>query len=240
MKIGLIQSRGLGDIIIALPIARHFYESGDEVFWPINESFLPSFQEATPWVNWIGIGWSDPINFDYMYQVPMDILHKVSVNKVLSLYHYLSTHKDLPNKLLQSTLKFDQYKYAVSNVPFSKKWTLANCLKRNIDRESNLFDKLVKQEKYMVIHQQGSDFSKKFNVDDAKNKGYQIIEISEVTDNIFDWLKVLENAKALVLIDSVFSNLVEQLGIGENVPKYFGVRSDAMFTPVLLGNWQYI
>lgn len=103
-----------------------------------------------------------------------------------------------------------------------------------------MFDKLVKQEKYMVIHQHGSGVSRKFKLDDAITKGYQIIEVSEVTDNIFDWLKILENAKALVLIDSAVANLVEQLKIGSNVPKYFGVRSEAPYTPVLLGNWQYI
>lgn len=237
MKIGIIQTRGIGDIVIALPIAKHFHDNSNEVFWPIDENFLPCFQEVAPWVNWIGVPRDAA---DFFFQTPLDLLVKKNVARTIVLYSYLSSNLGLADKLLQKALKFDQYKYAVSNVPFSKKWTLENCLKRNLARENNLFDKLVKQEKYMVIHQQGSDFSKNFNVDDAKEKGYQIIEVSEVTDNIFDWLKILENAKALVLIDSVFANLVEQLGIGGNVPKYFGVRSDAIFTPVLLGKWQYI
>ena len=237
MKIGIIQTRGIGDIIIALPIAKHFFDNGNEVFWPIDENFLPSFQEVSPWVHWIGVSRDDT---NFFYQTPFDLLVKKSVERTIVLYSCLSSHLELADKLLQKALKFDQYKYAVSNVPFSKKWTLENCLQRNLARENDLFDKLVKQEKYMVIHQQGSNFSKKFNLDDAKEKGYQIIEVSEVTENIFDWLKILENAKALVLIDSVFANLVEQLNIGDDVPKYFGVRSDVPYTPVLLGNWQYI
>jgi hypothetical protein len=237
MKIGIIQTRGIGDIIIALPIAKHFFDNGNEVFWPIDENFLPSFQEVSPWVHWIGVSRDDA---NFFYQTPFDLLVKKSVERTIVLYSYLSSHLELADKLLQKALKFDQYKYAVSNVPFSKKWTLENCLQRNLARENHLFDKLVKQENYMVTHQQGSNFSKKFNLDDAEEKGYQIIEVSEVTENIFDWLKILENAKALVLIDSVFANLVEQLNIGDDVPKYFGVRSDVPYTPVLLGNWQYI
>jgi hypothetical protein len=237
MKIGIIQTRGIGDIVIALPIARYFYDNSNEVFWPIDEIFLPSFQEVAPWVNWIGVSRDAA---DFFYQTPFDSLVRKNVERTIVLYSYLSSHLELADKLLQKALKFDQYKYAISNVPFSRKWTLENCLQRNLVRENDLFNKLVKQEKYIVIHQQGSDFLKKFNLDDAKEKGYQIIEVSEVTDSIFDWLKILENAKALVLIDSVFANLVEQLGIGSNIPKYFGVRSDVPFTPVLLGNWQYI
>jgi hypothetical protein len=237
MKIGLIQTGGIGDIIISLPIAKHYFEGGNQIFWGIKEEFLKSFKDVAPWVNWFSISKDDP---NEAYLTPLNLLAKMNVEKTIVLYSYLSSHLELADKLLQKALKFDQYKYAVSNVPFSKKWTLENCLQRNLARENDLFGKLIKQEKYMVIHQQGSNFFKKFNVDDAKHKGYQIIEVSEVTDNIFDWLKILENAKALVLIDSVFANLVEQLGIGNNVPKYFGVRSDVGYTPVLLGNWQYI
>jgi hypothetical protein len=53
MKIGLIQSRGLGHIIIALPIARYFVDRGNEVLWPIHEEFVPSFRHAAPYVEFI-------------------------------------------------------------------------------------------------------------------------------------------------------------------------------------------
>jgi len=235
--LGLYKRGGIGDIIIALPIARYYFENGNEIFWGIKEDYLRSFKDAAPWVNWFSISKDDP---NAAYLTPLNLLASMDVEKTIVLYSYLSYHLELSNKLLRQSLKFDQYKYAVSDVPFSQKWTLENCLQRNLARENQLFNELVNQEKYIVIHQQGSNFIKKFNVDDAREKGYQIIEISEITDNIFDWLKTLENAKALILIDSAFANLVEQLGIGSNIPKYFGIRSDVSFTPVLLGKWQYI
>jgi len=36
MQIGLIQTRGIGDIIIALPIADFFTAKGYKVTWPID------------------------------------------------------------------------------------------------------------------------------------------------------------------------------------------------------------
>jgi hypothetical protein len=244
MKVGLIQTRGIGDIIIALPIAKHFKDIGKQVYWPIDEKFLSSFQEVVSWVNWLGVSsnyLNSSIDPNFLYGGPSELLAKVGVESILPLYNYLGPpHSGIANKLLQPILKFDQYKYAVSGVPFKKKWTLKSCLNRNQAREDLLFDRLVKQEKYMVIHQKGSDFEKLFDLVDAREKGYQIIEISEVTDNIFDWLKILENAKGLALIDSVFANLVDQLEIGVDVPKYFGLRSHALYTPVLMGSWNYI
>ena len=65
---------------------------------------------------------------------------------------------------------------------------------------------------------------------------------AKFTDNIFDWLKVIQGAELIVLIDSVFANLIDQLKICENVEKYFmrkwNRRVDG--NPVLLGSWSYI
>lgn len=237
MKIGFIQTGGLGDILIALPIARHYFDNGNEIYWPIKESYLSSFQDVVPWVNWLLVDDKDPKEH---YETPLKILNQINVDKRMVLYAFLRSHLDVPNALLASFLKFDQYKYAISNTPFFKKWSLADCLHRKIDREDQLYKQLVKQEKYMVIHRQGPTFHRKFNLDDPKSKGYQIIEIDTLTSNFFDWIKVLENAKGIALVDSVFSNLVDQLGIGKDVPKFFGVRSDVYHSPVLLGNWQYV
>ena len=54
-KRGIIQSRGLGDIIIALPIARHYYDQGEEVVWPVCAEFYTTVRDAVPWVTWVSI-----------------------------------------------------------------------------------------------------------------------------------------------------------------------------------------
>ena len=37
-KLGIIQTRGLGDIHIALPIAFFYKKKGFEIYWPIYEN----------------------------------------------------------------------------------------------------------------------------------------------------------------------------------------------------------
>lgn len=96
MRIGLVQTRGIGDIIIALPIAQSFVNDGHEVFWPIDSRFVSSFQAAA--------------------------LREVA-------------------------------------------------------------------------------------------RGLPIVEIRSLTDSVFDWLRVIERASCLLMIDSCYANLVEQLGI---------------------------
>lgn len=86
MKIGIIQTRGIGDILIALPIAKYFHDNNNEVFWPIDEKFLPSFQEVAPWVNWIGVPRvaADVLfNPEFMYDIPLNLLSRVGVKKLL-------------------------------------------------------------------------------------------------------------------------------------------------------------
>jgi hypothetical protein len=73
---------------------------------------------------------------------------------------------------------------------------------------------------------------------EATAAGYQVIEIKEgLTDNIFDWLLVLEGAEELYLLDSCFANMVDGLDMHRN--KWFIRRSKMDLTPVLLSDWQY-
>jgi hypothetical protein len=132
---------------------------------------------------------------------------------------------------LFGSLKFDEYKYAISGVPFCEKWNLS--LQRNPEREDALFNKIIKNKKYVVEHLTGSNC--KINNPIKFDPSVQIVKITPETDNIFDWIKILENAESLVMVDSCFSNLVEQLGITKQ--KVFILRSDVRFTPVLLSNW---
>jgi hypothetical protein len=73
---------------------------------------------------------------------------------------------------------------------------------------------------------------------EAEAAGYQVVNIrAGVTDNIVNWLKVIEGAEELYLIDSSISNLVDGLDIHRN--KWFIRRSKMDLTPVLLSDWQY-
>jgi hypothetical protein len=241
-KLGIIQSRGLGDIVIALPVARAYWEDGHDIYWPICEPFVASFRESVPWITWL------PVPVDpqgrFFLETPLSLLADqgiTSEDDMLYLYQYLSSVPEKTDPDLFAMMKFDQYKYAITGVPFSKKWELSECITRNVEREQKLYDQVVTSDRYMVYQGTASDVAYEIDlssIDPAVEK----IEITELTDSIFDWLKVLEGAETIILIDSVFANLIDQLKICGSADLYFMRKWNRKVdgNPVLLGDWSYI
>ena len=233
-KLGIIQSRGLGDLVIALPIAKFYHDQGYEIYWPIVEEFVSSMQPAAPWVKWI------PVPVDpqgrYFWDVPMERLRNLKVTETICLYQALTGHPFHEEIYFQHT-KFDQYKYIQAGVPFLNKWRLSECITRNRTREQELYNRVVKNPNYAVVHLEGSDHRAQFDASIIP-PDWQIIEITAQTDSIFDWLTVLEGAQSLIMVDSVYSNLVDQLAIGDD--RYFIPRSHIGLTPVQGQHWCWI
>ena len=235
-RIGIIQSRGLGDLVIALPIALHYHQQGKHVLWPICEEFMSTMTRVAPWVEWIPLKTDSHGNFFYFHA--MGNLKYRDCEDIICLYQYLSNQPELSDPDLFPILKFDQTKYAKAGVAFKNKMRLPECITRDPAAEARVYDSVVKQDRYIVVHTEGS--SAKINLDfsDAESQGYQVVRITEgVTDNAFDWLKVMEGAETLYLFDSVFANIADQMDLA--VEKWFIRRSKMDLTPVLLSDWHY-
>lgn len=238
MRIGIIQTRGLGDIIIAAPIAMYWLERGHEVLWPIDSEFLAPFTFALPSIQFLPVEKSTTgINTaDYFVEYPKKILQEHGCDEIYILYSHL-TNYDFPHAHLASFLSFDRYKYAVAGVPFKEKWKLK--IKRDQARENQLFQllSLSPSDSYIVVQETGSDFKadliEKIRIDSAR-----LISIVPITDNFLDWLGVIENAEEAHLIDSVYSNIVDQLGFTNK--KFFYRRSHINFTPIFSSDWHYV
>ena len=235
MKIGLIQTRGLGDIVIALPIAEYFINLGHEIFWPIDERFITHFRKSFPKINFLEIE-SSPItenSRDYFLEEPQRMLDRIKCEQVFILYSYLS-NIEVQNKRLSQALTFDAYKYAICNVPFDEKWKLKP--KRDLETEEKLFSKLKLNKKtdYVVVHNQGSNFKVDF-MPILKDFDCKIVYINEITNCIFDWITVIERAKMILCVDSVYSNLIEQLNLTNEKVLY--LRSPVGFTPIFKNKW---
>src|SRR5277367_1865517 len=110
-KLGLIQSRGIGDIIIALPIAKWYHDRGFQVYWPIDGRFFSSFRSAADYVQFIPFPFKPSLEGFLTH--PQNLLRSVSCERVVVLYSYLS---NVPNAHpgLFGSLKFDEYKYAAA------------------------------------------------------------------------------------------------------------------------------
>lgn len=235
MKIGLIQTRGLGDILIALPIASYFVDQGHEIYWPIDSRFIKHFEKTFPNVNFLKVNVEEIVEntLEYFYSEPHRILKEINCDEIFNLYSYLSG-QEISNTRYSESLNFDAYKYAVCGVPFDEKWKLSPV--RSMERELDLFKNLGlnKNEDYIAIHEEGSNFKTDFT-ELVRNLDLKKVYIEPKTDCLFDWLTVIENAKMIICIDSVFSNLIEQMNLVNT--KILYLRSRVNFTPVFRNKW---
>jgi hypothetical protein len=224
-KGGIILPGKIGDIIICLPIAKHYFDMGYEIYWPIYDFYIKNFTNYVNYVNFI------PISINNCIQNSIHILNNLNCEIIdLSFTSPNSWHNENTRRFLNQNNPFDEFRYELANVPFSKKWTLE--IQRNYINEDILYQQLVKKD-YVAMHLEGSDGRKEITIENPFD--YQIIDITQKTDSIFDWIKILQNAKKLVMFDSCFANLVEQLNLHNK--KIFLLRSDKLRTPVLKNNW---
>lgn len=231
-RLGIIQSRGIGDIVITLPIAKHYHDEGWEIYWPIADVFMDNVINHVPWVKWIPVP-VDPGAF--FYDEPMKRLKNFKCDEFLPLYNALTGHPEFSGRPEFQYMKFDQYKYSVAGVPFVKKWTLADCITRDPVAEQALIDLVGTPEPYAVVHLEGSDFQAEFNYDMIP-EDWQVIEIKQnMTPSVFNWIPILERAESIICVDSVISNMVDQMAIGTD--RYFIPRSHIQLTPVLGQDW---
>lgn len=236
MKIGLIQTRGIGDIIIAAPIAQYYISRGHEVLWPVDSRFQSFVQTAFPEICFLTVDHESvgEATLDYFYRDPLRQLTETGCDQVYSLYSYLSG-LDIVNSRLARSLKFDEYKYAVASVPFTEKWNLR--IARDHKQEKALTTYLHIRGDYVLIHEHGSDFRLDIQLPQDVIDRYQVVRITEISRNPFDWIGVIERASMFVCVDSCFANLAEQLDLCER--KYLFLRSDLNATPVFKNNWQF-
>jgi hypothetical protein len=241
-RIGLVQTGRVGDIIIALPIAAAFAEQGHEVLWPVNSAYLSFLPDAAPWVKFIPVTLKTPDTWgkEELFEIPHAELVARRCDAIHVLYSALrSENGPLPgavqNERLAQFLKFDEYKYAVTGIPFSEKWNLK--LKRDLAREARFFDSLRITRPFICVHRIGSNFTADIAIPEEWKTEFQMVEI-DGPGTPFDWITTLERASKLLMIDSSFANLVEQLNLPNE--KYMLLRSPGLLTPVYRNGWQFL
>ena len=232
-KLGIIQPGRLGDLIILLPAAKYLAEKGYKVYWPIFHNYLKMFEEVVDYVNFIPVS-------NNVYTCVKESYKALSDNNVELIKDIAATFPDSASTEMYVALgddkiqPFDLFKYNLLNVPIEEKWNFQ--INRNYKEEENLYNKLVKNKKYAVVnlkHSRGK-LNYKFDFKDG-----QLIEMNEKY-SIFYWLKILENATTLALVESSISNLVEQLNISSKKILFKKEDNHFMKLPVMRNKWQII
>lgn len=242
-KLGLILPGKIGDIVICLPIAKYYYDLGHEIYWPVYIELIENFIGYIDYVNFLPTQSSNRIAESFQ------ILNNIGCKKIIDLsFTSLGSweNENTKNYLSQNLKSFDEFRYHLANVDFDKKWTLN--ITRNYKKEEKLYYNLVNKSKYSLILKYSSDTILQKEIDTSNYDG-QIIEIKPYTKSVFDWLTLIEKADRLLLIESCFNNLIDQMSIKNNKQilmlkhGYYGenlVDGTPKGMPRLKNNWHRI
>jgi hypothetical protein len=202
MKTALVyHNLGLGDAIICNGIINNIAKNFDTVFIFCK----PKFYES--------------IKFLYNDN-PKVVPLPADDSEALAIYSKLTTNfKAMYTSLViipiskAFNLNFDQAFYKAANLDFEKRFTDFK-LNRDKKRELDLFNKLnLKPGKYIFLH---DDKTRNFNINrnHIQDKSLPVVfPDHNLTNNIFDFCHIIENAAELHVIDSSFKNLCENLDI---------------------------
>jgi len=236
MKVGFIQSGAIGDILIALPAAKWYVDRGFEVCWPIDWRYINFFTRAAPYVHFVPVP-EGVSSLDWHLEIPKKILKIQDVKDIFILYCYLGSNGQKfefgqPARLPDS-LKFDEYKYAVTNVPFSEKWNLH--IERDRSAEMRILESISAHLPYTIVHEAPAGNRGDIESQLPELEASRILRVKAMTDSPFDWLGAFEHAHVVACEDSLYANLVEQSNL-EN-KKYLFLRSGCRETPVFKNGW---
>jgi hypothetical protein len=142
----------------------------------------------------------------------------------------------------QPTFTFERLFYESYGLPYSDrvdKFTLY----RNPDVEEQTYNRLVKKEPYICVH----NYSELGNINTSQFDDMSVIELDKSSYMFFDMIRVLQHAKEIHLADSVWAAVCYMIdaryGLLQDVPVYVYCFRDfyRMFTePKKLSNWNII
>ena len=128
------------------------------------------------------------------------------------------------DKLDSRNQKFDESFYKQFNIPFEYRWSKFK-MRRDISKEKDIFDYYkIKEKEYIFLH---DDPKRNYKIDRnlIENKDLKIItpEIG-LTENIIDFLYLIENSKEIHCMDSSFRLLIDNLKLSQNLYYHTYVR----------------
>lgn len=214
----LIKQPGkVGDILICLPIAKFYSEE-----YLIDWECPPMYHDLFSYVD---------------YAIP--VTKSVGVyDKIIDLSFGLGGEPEgWWRKNRDRYNSFVEAKYELASVPVSIARNLQ--YKRDMKKEQALFDSLVKDEKYAIVHRV-SDYGTPPEIE----TDLPVIEIVKKEGySLFDWRKVIAGATEIHCIDSSPCNLIDAMPEAKDIKKYYYVTDRIQHKwqeTILTNNWTRI
>ncbi len=181
-----------GDILITLPIAKHYSDQNCLVYWLCPEEYHELFR-----------------NIDYA----MPVTEPVKGARQIDLsFGFGGPLEPWWQQNKQNFESFTVAKYYQAGVNYQKRWDLK--FRRNYGREQALYEK-IEQKDYVLTHE-GTHLGRFIDLQMPDK-----VEFMPVDDfNVFDWYKVIEQAKEIHCIDSALSNFIEAVPEFHDKQKY--------------------
>lgn len=154
----------------------------------------------------------------------------------------------LENNLEEKTIKviakptneisWDQSFYTQLGIPSETRWEKFKIL-RDFEREKTLYDKLnPNDEKFVLIHSAGSDGIDRLDYSKI-NDTYNKILVQKYTENIFDFLLLIEKAQEIHCVESSFHLLVDSVNLNDNIYFHTLQRSRG-YTHKITDKWKIV
>ena len=148
----------------------------------------------------------------------LDNIELITVDNDDEVYKNISPKKilrvgfeNLPKIINKYNCGWDESFYIQCDIDFKERWSSFE-INRNLESEDILFNMLnPNNEEYCLVHSSGSDNVDRINYN-AIGVDLKIIKITKnYTNNIFDYLKLIERSSQIHCIDSSFLHLVDSV-----------------------------
>jgi len=233
----IYQPLGIGDIFFCQGIGNHYLNLGYRVIWPI-ASHVMYLKEyiTTPGIEFVDMKSDFPYKEFYLEQNPLVIEEDFVFLPLANASHRV------PN----SSLMYAKYELVGLDLNI---WRDNFNFTRNKEREDNLYYNilgLTDDEPYVFLNRKFGTPPYYHEAPFGVNTDDRIVEMQFIpNDNLFDWLKVIENASMVVTVDTSYQYLMEKMNNLKTTEFYCYPRSGTKdFIPVINKiftkiNWQY-
>jgi hypothetical protein len=151
----------------------------------------------------------------------------------------------------KSSRHFSEMFYTFYDIPFEEKIN-SFTLNRDNKSEKDVYNQFIlnNTKEYVIYHDDQENHlhgslhvSTKINFENILD-GYNYINLNKKSNKFFDFIKVLENAKEIHLVDSIWAGICYQIdakyGTFKNIPIYLYPKRGHSFMfefPIKLENW---